>query len=80
MDRYKIIKLKKANNIVKRFVKHNFEKPHWVYMDFYIDDRFLNEIETDKYVNIDNWSEEELAGYAIEKIEEGSNRSAIFGF
>ena len=73
-------KLRQANKIVKEFCNKNWKKPHWVYVDFVEEDRFLSEIKDEKSVDIEKDSAEELAEFAIEKIVESSNLSNLIGF
>ena len=64
---------KKAAEIVRAEVKQREEETmsplykSWRYTDFVDEDRFLDEIKTDKGVN-DSMDAEELAEYAIEQI------------
>lgn len=74
------IKLKKANQLVKEWANDNFKEPHYVYIDFVKDDRFLNEIVDDKGIDVGKSTAEELADYAIENISKGANRANLLGF
>jgi len=76
----KTTKLQKANEIVKKFVSDNFKRPHYAYIDFVEEDRFLTEIVGDKNVDIEKDTPEELAEYAIEQISKGCNMANLLGF
>lgn len=61
-------KLKKANELVKEFVKENYPNSYgWRYIDFVKENRFLYEILEDCF-DYENQSIEEIANYAIDKI------------
>lgn len=36
--------LEKANVLIKDYIKKNYQKDHWRYIDFVGEDRFLNEV------------------------------------
>ena len=65
-------KLTQALKIVKEFVSSEFEKTSWIYKDYYIDNRFMEEIQSDKEINIDKMDAQEIAEYAIDKINDAS--------
>lgn len=73
-------KIESANLIVKEYVQSNYARPHYVYVDFYEGNRFIDEILSEEAIDIDKSSVEELAYFAIERIVEGANAASLLGF
>lgn len=68
IKRLRISKLKASNEIVKNTISKNYDKNSWRFIDFVEEDRFMIESVGDKNIEIDSWSVEEIAEYALEQI------------
>ena len=61
-------KLKAAELIVVDYIKENYSKTNWRYVDFVEEDRFLDEARCDENIDLKAWDAEEIAEYCLENI------------
>lgn len=70
-------KLAEANTLLTRMITEAFAPDTWVYQDFVNENRFLSEAANDPDIEVINWSSEEIAEYAFDRINKSFGRSML---
>lgn len=73
-------KINKINKIVCKFIKEEFEKTSWPYIDFIEEGRLFYEIKRDRNIDLVYQSVGEISDYIIEQISANCRRSNLLGF